>query len=289
MTRRLLVPAALVLAACLLVPLGEASGTPVSAGRAHDSFQPNRGKIFVLVIGNDARVGNPNARADAVHLAGVNTNTLKGGILNFPRDSWVPIPGYGSGRINEALVLGGPELLVRTVENLTGIQIDYWVMVGFEGFRGIVRDLNGVPFKITRPIYDPGGSGAQLPAGKERLGAENALAFVRTRKSLPNGDIDRTTNQGRFLLALLRKLNAEVDERPSSLLRWIDVTRRWARFDLSPDDMFRLGILASQVRPRDVGNVTVPVSLGSVGSASVVFIQDGARELYARFARTGSL
>lgn len=289
MSRRLAVPAALVLAACLLVPLGGASGTPLSFGRAHESFQPNRGKIFVLVIGSDARAGNPNARADAVHLAGVNTRTLEGGILNFPRDSWVPIPGYGSGRINEALVLGGPELLVRTVENLTGIRIDYWVMVGFEGFRGIIRDLNGVPFEITRPIYDPGGSGAQLPAGKERLGAENALAFVRTRKSLPNGDIDRTTNQGLFLLALLRKLNAEVDRRPSSLLRWIDVTRRWARFDLSPDDMFRLGILASQVRARDVANVTVPVSLGSVGGASVVFIQGGAGALYDRFARSGSL
>jgi LCP family protein required for cell wall assembly len=289
MSQRLLIPVALVISACLIVPLGGASGTPVSFGRVRDSFQPSRGKIFVLVIGNDARTGNPNARADAVHLAGVNTRTMKGGVLNFPRDSWVPIPGYGSGRINEALVLGGPELLVQTVENLTGIKIDYWVMVGFEGFRGIIRDLNGVPFKITRSIYDPGGSGARLPAGKKHLGAENALAYVRTRKSLPNGDIDRTTNQGRFLLALLRKLNRDVARRPSSLLAWIDTTRRWARFDLSPDDMFRLGILASQVRPRDVENVTVPVTLGSVGGASVVFIQEDARSLYTRFARTGSL
>src|ERR687891_439455 len=115
--------------------IGERSSTaaPVVMGRVHERWQPNQGKIFVLVIGSDARHGNPNLRADAVHIAGINTKTMRGGILNFPRDSWVAIPGHGSAKINEALYIGGPQLLARTLEAETGIRLDYWVLVGFEG------------------------------------------------------------------------------------------------------------------------------------------------------------
>ena len=98
--------------------------------------------LFVLVIGNDARAGNPDrSRADAIHIVGLDTKTLRGGILNFPRDTWVSIPGHGSGKINEALYDGGPQLLARTLENLTGIRIDLWVMTGFEGFKPVMTSF----------------------------------------------------------------------------------------------------------------------------------------------------
>lgn len=262
---------------------------PILAGRVHDSFDPSKGKIFVLIIGTDARHGNPNLRADAVHLAGINTKTMKGGILNFPRDSWVNIPGRGSARINEAVVSGGPELLAKTVENMTGIRIDYWIMTGFQGFQGAVTELGGVKMTIPSPVYDRGGSGAALRQGTYRLRGYQALAYARTRKAFGQGDIARTTNQGRILLALLNKFRNEIDRSPAALLKWMAVTKEHTRYSLTPDDMFRLGILASQVKPKDVANRTVPVSLGSVGAASVVFIQSGARSLYSKFRRTGSL
>jgi LCP family protein required for cell wall assembly len=262
----------------------------ILAGRVHDRFQPNRGKIFVLVIGNDARSGNPNqSRADAVHLVGINTKTMRGGILNFPRDSWVNIPGSGSGRINEALYRGGPELLARTVESITRIHIDYWVMTGFEGFRGIMEVIGGIEMKIPFHLHDPSGSGINLGKGTQLLRREMALAYVRTRHSFPRGDVDRTTNQARFLIEMLRKLRSQVDANPSTLLRWMAAARRYARLDISGAEMFRLGVLASQVQPKDVGNVTVPVSVGAVGAASVVFISPAARSIYARFKRTASL
>jgi LCP family protein required for cell wall assembly len=214
---------------------------------------------------------------------------MRGGILNFPRDSWVPIPGYGTSKINEALYRGGPALLASTLENLTGIRLDYWVMVGFEDFRNIMRALGRVKFHLPTAVYDPSGSGARLRAGTQRLGAHQSLAYLRTRHSFGGGDVTRTTNHGRFLLALLKKLRGEVDNSPSSLLRWISITRRFARMDVPAEEMLRLGVLASKVKPRDVGNVTVPVSVGSVGAASVVFISGSASGVYERFRETGQL
>lgn len=263
---------------------------PIAIGRVHSSFQPRSGKVFVLVIGNDARAGNPDsARADAIHLVGINTKTMKGGILNFPRDSWVSIPGRSSAKINEALLAGGPDALARTIEGLTGIHIDYWAMVGFEGFVNIMEALGGVRMHIPTDVYDPSGSGARIQAGTQNLYGGEALAYVRTRHSFAGGDFARTTNQGRFLLALLRKLRRQVGDGPSALLRWIAIAREHARFDVTPEELFRLGVLASQVRPKDVGNVTVPGSAGAAGAASVVYISDSAKQIYERFRAKGSL
>ena len=259
-------------------------------GRVHADFQPTDGKVFVLVIGNDARSGNPlNSRSDAIHIVGINSDTMKGGILNFPRDSWVPIPGYGTSKINEALYHGGPDLLAQTLENLTGIRLDYWVMVGFEDFRNIIKGLGGVRMHLPTSVYDPTGSGARLRAGTQLLGAHQSLAYLRTRHSFGGGDISRTTNHGTYLIALLKKLRGETSRSPAALLRWISITQRFARYDISAEEMLRLGILATKVKPKDVNNVTVPVSVGNVGAASVVFISSSAQSVYERFRQTAEL
>lgn len=281
---------AVVALAAGLVGTGATNAAPILMGRLNESFQPTDGKIFILVIGNDARAGNPlNARADAIHIVGVNTKTMKAGILNFPRDSWVNVPGRGSRKINEAVYSGGPELLARTLTSMTGIQLDYWAMVGFEDFRKIIGALGGVRMHLPTSVHDPSGSGARLRAGTRTLGRHQALAYLRTRHSFGAGDVARTTNQGRFLIALLKKLRREVDRSPSALLRWMAITQRYARYDMSPEEMFRLGVVASHIKPKNVKNVTVPVSVGSVGSASVVFISGRAGSLYERFRRNASL
>jgi LCP family protein required for cell wall assembly len=224
-----------------------------------------------------------------MHLVGINTKTMKAGILNFPRDSWVNVPGHGEMKMNESLYAGGPDLLVQTMEGLTNIKIDYWVMTGFVGFRRIVRDLEGVKVNVPYPIVDPGGSGANLEAGPQRMDPEDALAFTRARKTLPGGDIDRTTNQGRFLLALLRALHDDVAETPGAVFKWLAIGRKWTRFDLPPEEIYRLAVLATQVDLKDVDVQTIPVSIGAVGAASVVFVSPGADALFGKFRRTGTL
>ena len=99
-------------------------------------------------------------------------------------------------------------------------------MVGFDGFRGIVDDIGGVRMKITQPVYDPTGSGAKLDPGNQWLGPLNALAFVRTRHSFANGDIDRSHNQAAFLLAMLRELREDMGKSPARLMDWMAITRK---------------------------------------------------------------
>ena len=279
--------------ACVVIPLvGETPhsvASQVLGGKVHESFGPQNGKIFILVIGNDAREGNPDeTRADALHIVGINTETMKAGVLNFPRDSYVDVPGHGSMKMNESLYVGGPDLLVKTVENETGIQLDYWIMTGFEGFMKIINQLGGVEVDVPYKINDYG-SGANLKAGPQVLDGGEALAFTRTRKTLPNGDIDRTANQGLFLLALLEHLQKEVADNPAAVLEWMTIGREWTRFDIPVDEIFQLGVLAAQIQRSDVRSRTIPVTIGSAGAASVVFIQDGAESLYRHFERTGTL
>jgi polyisoprenyl-teichoic acid--peptidoglycan teichoic acid transferase len=266
------------------------SASKVIFGRAHGDFQPRKGKLFVLVIGNDARNGNPDrSRADAIHIVGVNTRTMKAGILNFPRDSWVNIPGSGSGRINEALYRGGPQLLVKTVESITHIKIDYWVMTGFEGFQRLIKDIGRVRMFIPQDVFDPTGSGARLKKGTQKLGHRDLLAYVRTRHSFPTGDFARSEHQADALIAMLRKLHGEIDRSPGTLLSWIKAVQRHTRLNLDPGDLFRLGVLATQMPVKRVGNVTLPGATGSAGAASVVFLSPSAGRIYARFKRHASL
>jgi LCP family protein required for cell wall assembly len=279
---------ALALLAALLPIMGRVprSEAAITIGRVHAGYQPTTGKLFILVIGNDARQGNPNgALADAIHLVGIDTRSMKAGILNFPRDSWVSIPGHGTNKINASLIDGGPELVAKTVESLTGIRIAYWVMTGFGGFYGIVKRLGGVKVRVPRNLNDPSGSGAVMSAGVHKLAPLQALSFVRDRHDFPNGDVSRTANQATFLLALLKKLRKEVTNNPASLLKWIAIARRYTRLDISLGELFRLGIVASELSPKDVGNKTLPVSFGFEGAQSVVFISPQASSIYASFKK----
>ena len=294
MIKRALGLIAAIAVVAVLVPLvgpdEDVVASPIAVGRVHKSFQPASGKIYILFIGNDARSGNPDrSRADAIHLVGINTETMRGGILNFPRDSWVNIPGQGSAKLNEGLYRGGPELMAKTIEQLTHIRIDYWVMAGFKGFEGLIQDVGGIHANIARDIYDIGWSGANIKAGKQVLGHADALAFNRARHPFGGGDVTRTTNQARFLLWMLRELKVEVDKNPSRLLTWIAAARRNTRFNVPADEQFRLGVLASQLSPRRIKSVTVPVSIGAVGAASVVFISPSANNLYKRLRANASL
>lgn len=293
MIKRIGALVALLALVCVLVPVfgpeSKTAAAPMVMGRVHAEFQPTDGKVFVLVIGSDARSGNPErSRADAIHIVGIDTEKMRGGILNFPRDSWVNVPGHGSSKINEAMYSGGPELLAKTLEGVTGIKIDYWVLTAFEGFEGIVQDLGGVQMTIPQRV-DDNWSGAHLEAGRQTLTRWEALSYVRSRHAFAGGDVARSTHQADFLLALLRKLRGQVDKNPAKLLDWIAITRRHTKLDVPASEQFRLGLLASKLDAKDVGNVTVPVQIGAVGAASVVFIQPGAEQIYKRFRANASL
>jgi anionic cell wall polymer biosynthesis LytR-Cps2A-Psr (LCP) family protein len=152
----------------------------------------------------------------------------------------------------------------------------------------LVQDLHGLDYHVRRNVFDPA-AGARLKAGTKHLGPWEALALARSRKAFSQGDIARTTNQGHLLMAFLRQFRDDVKRNPVSLLRWISIGRRNTRLNLGPRETFELGVLASQVKAPRVGQVTVPVSIGSVGAASVVFISPRAQSIYRRFEKHGAL
>lgn len=239
--------------------------------------------LFVLVLGSDARPGHSIERqnADSIHVIGVDPRTHHATVLGFPRDSWVPIPGHGTNKINQATKIGGPDLLVKTIEALTGIPIDFWVLTTFPGFVGMVDGVGGLTVDVPTAMHDSF-SGANFSPGVHHLSGAQALAFSRDRHDFLNGDLTRVGNQGRLILAALAALERQFGNDPASLLRWIATGWSRIRTDLDVPTLLGLGLAATQVDEGSVNNVTVPATTGVVnGIESVVFISPSASSIYA--------
>jgi LCP family protein required for cell wall assembly len=243
---------------------------------------PSNGPLFVLVIGSDARPGRSavNARADSIHIVGVNPRLGRVSILGIPRDSWVAIPGSGTNKINAALVLGGPELLVRTVEQVSGIHIDAFVLTGFVGFERLVDAVGGIDVRIPYPI-DDSAAGAHFRAGPEHLNRSEALAFARARHDVPAGDFSRSFNQGRLIIAALATLRRQVaNGRPAALLPWVLAGSRSLQTDLSLSQIFELLLAAPAFEPSRARNEVASGSGTTIGGLSVVVLGERARALF---------
>ncbi|HYH28156.1 MAG TPA: LCP family protein [Actinomycetota bacterium] len=237
--------------------------------------------IFIAVLGSDARPKEEptRQRADAIQLIGLNAKEGAGGILGFPRDSYVNVPGAGERRINEGLFYGGPKLQVRTIEELTGIKIDYYALTTFTGWRRIVREIGGIPIEIKYRMNDEA-SGTDFKPGRRKLGPVDALAFARDRKSAPGGDFGRSENQGRLLRAALAKLHDEFAEDPAVLLEWISAGMRNMYTNLSVIEVFDLATTAVQVDPSKITSKVVTGSNTMVGGAAVVQLSGDAQAVY---------
>ncbi len=269
-----------------------ATSPPLQIRSAHGtSFLPaleGRRPLFVLAIGSDARPGQApqSTRADSIHLIGLDLRRRRATILGFPRDSYVPIPGHGTDKINSALFLGGPELVVQTIENVTDIRVDFWVLTGFQGFVRFWNDVGPIDVDVPRPMFDAA-SGANFTAGVHAFMGREALAFARDRHDVPGGDIGRSENHGRLLIAALAKLSKKVKANPATLLLWMSAGWRSVTTDISPRELLQLAMTVVQFKKKAVNNLVVPSSTGTAGAASVVFIASSARAIYADMRADG--
>ena len=246
-------------------------------------YDPGRWKdtIFVLLVGSDERPGLEGARGDALHLVGLNPSQGRATILNFPRDTWVDVPGYGVRRINEAYQLGGAQLQAETVRRLTGVPVTYVLTTTFGGLVAMVDSLGGLEVDVPYPMDDQN-SGAAFAGGRQMMSGAQVLAFSRNRH-IPDGDINRTAHQGQVIIHTLAKLRAEGTS-GTDVLRYLDVLFRSVRVDgVSPTDLYRLGRAALRIDPGAVRNYTIPVRIGFAGSASVVFVRPEATRVFEDF------
>ena len=179
-------------------------------------------RITVLLMGIDERSQeNGPWRTDTLMLLTLDPTTKQAGVLSIPRDLWVPIPGYGDGRINTAHFLGdlyghaegGPGLAKETVEYNLGVQINYYVRINFAAFVTLVNQIGGVDIYVDEPINDPlypdynyGYDPLVIEAGWHHFDGELALKYARTRHS--SNDFDRARRQQQMMYAILERITS---------------------------------------------------------------------------------
>ncbi|HET6733435.1 LCP family protein [Mycobacterium sp.] len=230
-----------------------------------------------LATGGD--VGN--GRTDTillVHIPGLGSSA-PATMVSIPRDSYVPIPGYGSDKINAAFAVGGAPLLAQTVEQATGLRLDHYAEIGFDGFAVLVDAVGGVTMCPPEPVSDPL-AGIDLPAGCQKLDGRNALGYVRTRAT-PRADLDRMINQRQFMSALLHRAAS-----PAVLLnplRWYPMAHAASgALTVDQDDhIWDLARLAWTLRG-DITTTTVPIGefTGSDSGSVVMWDSDAASQLF---------
>jgi LCP family protein required for cell wall assembly len=188
--------------------------TRVTAFPASGRPAATPGRTF-LVVGSDSRqdlTREERARLGTGQAVGQRTDTImllhlpSGGgptvLVSLPRDSYVPIPGHGRNKINAAYAFGGPQLLVRTVEQVTGLRVDDYVETGLAGYANLVDAIGGVRICVKRAMNDPKAH-INLKPGCQQLDGKTALGYARSRYSDPQrGDLARVEHQREVLAAI---------------------------------------------------------------------------------------
>jgi LCP family protein required for cell wall assembly len=261
--------------------------------------------LAILLLGSDA--GPPRdddtvtGRADGFQLLFVSEERDHATFVSFPRDSWVPVTGMGDTKIN-ACMTRGPENCVTTVEDVFGIDVDAYFVTSMWGFADAVNEFVGcdigdpeVSRGCTRGLtYDVDftcssgcGGFAIEEEGEQLVSGFEALTVARNRKSRAGGDFTRSTSQAELLAAAHAELKAD-----GSIARMMDalrILRRHSVTDLTLPQLTRLGLDALRLDPAAVETTLAPARLGTVGAASVVFLEDETYELVAEAAATGRL
>jgi LCP family protein required for cell wall assembly len=168
-----------------------------------------------LLVGSDSRadlsaeerkeLGTGNAtgqRTDTIML--LHTGSGPNLLMSIPRDSLVDIPGHGRTKINAAYAYGGPQLLVRTIEENTGIKVDSYVQIGFGGFVGLVDAVGGIEICPKEDMVDADAN-LRIKKGCQDVDGEVALAYARSRHAQQLGDLDRAAHQREVVSAVGNK------------------------------------------------------------------------------------
>ncbi len=255
--------------------------TVTKVGEAHFSDEPTD-PFFFLAVGNDGRTGDTVTRGDGLHVIGVNPAAHSATILDIPRDTGAAIPGHGTDKINAAMAYGGLALEAETVSQLVGVPIPYAVTTDFDGFMALVDGIGGVDVTVNQDMDDPEGSGAVFSAGTSyHMNGDSALRFNRDRHDLPRGDIDRSGNQGAFIVAALAQLQRNNLGAAGTLSAIATLGAHTQIEGMSLTDLYRFGRLALSIDPANIKNVVIPV--GS-GSGTRLALTGDAAGLFADFA-----
>lgn len=244
----------------------------------------------LLVMGSDQ--GPPRSdsvlqgRADGIHLVVVDAEREHVSILSFPRDSYVPVRGMGTTKIN-AMLTRGADNAVGTMQDLTGLEVDDWIVTGFDAMIVGIDEFGGVHIDVEQRLNNAKAETNMQP-GYQRLTGWGALGYSRDRGSRPDGDIGRSTGQARLLAGMHKELIRDTNS-PVQLMDYAGILRRHTVSSISTDRLVRLGVTALRLEPENVVQVTMPGNVGTAGAASVYRLSDGAFSIFADVREDGRL
>jgi LCP family protein required for cell wall assembly len=262
----------------------------MSFGRAHADALPaldGSTPIFILLVGSDSRDNDPieQGRADSIHILGINPVARRATLLGIPRDSWVPLATGGTDKINAAMPAGGVNAEVQTVENLTGIHLDYYAVTAFQGFTHAVDEIGGL--SIDLPYAVVGDGGGSWGSGPQHMTGADALGYARSRDHLPRGDFDRSWDQGFVMLSALDQFSAEMQADPAAVYRWLGAGLRHVDTSLSVGELLQLAGSARSVPTSRITNLVALGTGGWEGTKSVVRLSSANAALFDDLGQDG--
>lgn len=267
----------------------------------------NDAPVNILIIGTDKRTGKGNegygdkgsvGHADTNILFHVSKDRTNATALSIPRDMIVDIPecrtkqpdgsekaiqGTSNVRFNESLGQEDrdPGCTMETVKQITGLQVDHFMMVDFNAVKELSTAVGGVQVCLAKPVKDKD-SHLDLSAGEHRIQGEDALAFVRTRHSFGNeSDLDRIKVQQQFIGSMIRQMQSDDTlTSPTKLYKLADAATKALTVDSGIGSVTKLTALAQElgkVNTKNITFVTVPVVDNPAEKVRATVVPDSAR------------
>jgi LCP family protein required for cell wall assembly len=280
-------------------------GRPAQSGLSGPTQATDLSPMNILVMGSDTRVGQggeggsakvySTAQSDVVMLVHLYQGRTRALVMSIPRDTWVTLPtcrtkgggtkgGYQA-KFNEAFTIGGAACTIKLVKQVTGLPIDHFVVVDFNGVKDIINALGGVRICLKTALHDPvgggEGSGLNLPAGPQTVMGDQGLALLRARHHIADGsDISRMTRQHAFLSAMVRQVEStSLLTNPIRLYQMLDAATRSITTDPGLGSLLKLKSLAQTLtglKPAQVTFLTIPWK--SRGDGANVLIDTSAAQ-----------
>jgi LCP family protein required for cell wall assembly len=264
---------------------------------AGTSGTPTSGPVNILVAGVDTRGGltrreeiklhvgdSISANSDTLMLVHVPADHRSVQVVSLPRDSWLNIPGHGMNKINAAFGIGGPQLMVKTVEQATGMTINDYIEVDFLGFVKVIDALGGVNVCVPFAVDDSQYSGLHLAAGEHHVDGVTALEFARDRHSFAASDLARISDQQQLLSSMLAQATQTgVLADPIRLQQFLSSITAAVQVDKG-FDLIRLFDEMRGISPSDISFTTVPIATASyitpTGEEAILWDSSAAKALF---------
>jgi len=265
--------------------------------------------LNILVMGSDSRdcagcnidnLTGGGQRSDTTILFHLSADRERAYGISIPRDSMVDrpdcktedgetIPGADNVMWNEAFGLGGPACTIQQFEQLTGVRLDHFVVVDFEGFQGMVDAIGGVEVCIPEPIVDPA-HGINIEAGTRKIKGKEALNYVRERYVVGNGsDIGRMKRQQAFIGSMAHQVvTAGTLARPDHLVGFLNSATKSLTVDPGLQDVWKLAKLGVEFKGIGLDKIqfiTIPNIPDPADPNRLVWKDPQAEQVWQKVAR----